>query len=229
MSEPIEAGGEVRGRSGGRSARRGSRVSGHAINQMPWRIPSNPDRPTEPLTSEGVEAVHNGAMRVLEEIGIDFLHDDARKILKGAGCIVKDGDVRVRMDRAFVMEQVKKAPAEFTITPRNPEKTITVGGKNMLFVNVSSPPNYSNLDVGRKVGTRPAFQDLIKLTQYFNCIHMAGGYPVEPVDIHASIRHLDCLYDKLTLTDKVCHAYSLGQGTHRRRDGDGAHRGRSDA
>ena len=211
MSEPIAAGGAASGRSGGRNTRRGSRVSGHAINQMPWRIPSNPDRPTEPLTPEGVEAVHNGAMRVLEEIGIDFLHDDARKILKGAGCDVKDGDVRVRMDRAFVMEQVKKAPPEFTITPRNPKKTITVGGKNMLFVNVSSPPNYSNLDVGRKVGTRAAYQDLIKLTQYFNCIHMAGGYPVEPVDIHASIRHLDCLYDKLTLTDKVCHAYSLGK------------------
>ena len=40
---------------------------------------------------------------------------------------------------------------------------------------------------------------------------MAGGYPVEPVDIHASIRHLDCLYDKLTLTDKAVHAYSLGK------------------
>ncbi len=54
-------------------------------------------------------------------------------------------------------------------------------------------------------------QDLLKLTQYFNCIHFAGGYPVEPVDIHASVRHLDVLYDKLTLTDKVVHAYSLGQ------------------
>ena len=42
------------------------------------------------------------------------------------------------------------------------------------------------------------------------CIHFAGGYPVEPVDLHASVRHLDCLYDKLTLTDKVAHAYSLG-------------------
>ena len=29
--------------------------------------------------------------------------------------------------------------------------------------------------------------------------------------MHASIRHLYCLYDKLTLTDKVVHAYSLGE------------------
>ena len=60
-------------------------------------------------------------------------------------------------------------------------------------------------------GNRDQCANLIKLTQYFNCIHFAGGYPVEPVDIHASVRHLDVLYDKLTLTDKVMHAYSLGK------------------
>jgi trimethylamine--corrinoid protein Co-methyltransferase len=51
----------------------------------------------------------------------------------------------------------------------------------------------------------------LKLSQYFNCIHFVGGYPVEPVDVHASVRHLDVLYDKLTLTDKVVHAYCLGK------------------
>jgi trimethylamine--corrinoid protein Co-methyltransferase len=40
---------------------------------------------------------------------------------------------------------------------------------------------------------------------------MMIGYPVEPVDIHPSIRHLDCLFDALTLTDKAVHAYSLGK------------------
>ena len=35
--------------------------------------------------------------------------------------------------------------------------------------------------------------------------------PVEPVDIHPRERHLDVLFDKLTLTDKVAHAYSLGR------------------
>ena len=212
MSEQIDPGktepGHSRSRGGRASRRTTAPVS--AINQMPWRIPINPDRPTEPLSAEGVELIHDGAMRVLEEIGIDFLHQDAKRILKAAGCDVDPNSNRVRMDRAFVMEQLRKAPSQFEITPRNPDRKVTVGGNHMLFVNVSSPPNYSNLDVGRKVGTRAAFQDLMKLTQYFNCIHLAGGYPVEPVDVHASVRHLDCLFDKLTLTDKVTHAYSLG-------------------
>jgi trimethylamine--corrinoid protein Co-methyltransferase len=40
---------------------------------------------------------------------------------------------------------------------------------------------------------------------------MWGGYPVEPVDIHASVRHLDAIFDMLTLSDKPVHAYSLGR------------------
>ena len=147
-------------------------------------------------------------MRVLEEIGVEFLNREALAILREAGCTV-DGE-NVRMGRDFVMEMVGHAPAQFSITPRNPERTITVGGRTLLFGNVSSPPNYSNLDVGRKVGDRAAYRDFLRLTQYFNCIHFAGGYPVEPMDLHPSVRHLDCLFDKLTITDKVVHAYSLG-------------------
>ena len=42
-------------------------------------------------------------------------------------------------------------------------------------------------------------------------MHLCGGYPVEPTDIHASVRHLDATRSLLTLTDKVPHAYSLGR------------------
>ena len=197
-----------RKRGGGRAGN-AARRGGAVIEQMPWRLPINVDRPTEPLSEEGVAAIHEGAMRILEEIGVAFLNEEALEILREAGCSV-DGDV-VRMDREFVMEMVGKAPSQFTITPRNPDREIIMGGKYMLFGNVSSPPNYWDMSIGRKVaGTREMCANMLKLTQYFNCIHFAGGYPVEPVDIHASVRHLDVLYDKLTLTDKVMHAYSLG-------------------
>ncbi len=197
-----------RSRAGGRAgnARRGDTS---AIDQMPWRQIVNLDNPTEPLRPEGIEAIHEGAMRILEEIGIDFYNAEALEILREAGCTIT-GD-NIRMDRAWVMEMIALCPSEFTITPRNPEKAIEIGGKNMVFVNVSSPPNAMCLDKGRRVGNFEDFENLVKLTQYFNCIHVAGGYPVEPVDIHPSVRHLDCLYSKLTLTDKVAHAYSLGK------------------
>lgn len=195
-----------KGRSGGRggNARRG----GPAIRQMDWQKNVILDHPTEPIDQEGVEKIHDTAMRILEELGVEFLNEESRIILKAAGATV-EGE-KVRMGRDFVMEKLALVPPEFTLTPRNPDRQITVGGNNILFGNVSSPPNCSDLDNGRRTGTFEDYRNFIKLTQHFNCIHFAGGYPVEPMDIHPSVRHLDCLYEKLTLTDKVVHAYSLG-------------------
>lgn len=199
-----------RRRSGGRAGNK-RRDSKKAIEQLPWAIAQNNDVPSEPLSEDQIHSLHDGAMRILEEIGIEFLNDEARDVLKEAGCTVKDGSTNVRMDREFVMDCVNKAPSEFSITPRNPDRVVPVGGKHMAFINVSSPPNCSDLDNGRRTGTRDDYQKFIKLSQYFNCIHLLGGYPVEPMDLHPSIRHLECLYDKLTLGDKVVHAYSLGR------------------
>lgn len=196
-----------RKRAGGRAGMK-TRAGTAVIDQMPWRIPVNPDRPTEPLDADGVMRVHKGAMRILSEIGIEFLNPEAVEHLKAAGCRVNG--TNVRMDEDFVMEMVRRAPSSFPITPRNPTREIVIGGKHMVFVNVSSPPNAWDMERGKRTGDFETFKEFVKLTQYFNCIHVAGGYPVEPVDIHPSVRHLDCLYEKLTLTDKVVHAYSLG-------------------
>jgi trimethylamine---corrinoid protein Co-methyltransferase len=114
------------------------------------------------------------------------------------------------MGRHWVMQQVAKAPSHVTITLHNPCHTITFGGRHFNFGQVASPPNVMDLDHGRRAGTRIDFQNFVKLAQSYNCIHLSCGYPVEPLDVHPSVRHLDCLYDKLILTDKVVHAYSFG-------------------
>ncbi|EYD77634.1 Trimethylamine methyltransferase family protein [Rubellimicrobium mesophilum DSM 19309] len=206
----LDAAAPARKRRAGGRAGNAARRGGHVMEQMPWRIPVNHDRPIEPLDESGVEAIHDGAMRILEEIGIEFLNEEALGLFRQAGCKVEG--TNVRMGRDWVIEMVRRAPSEFTITPRNPERELPIGGRHLLFGNVSSPPNYWDLETGRKVpGTRAHCANLFRLTQHFNCIHFAGGYPVEPVDIHPSVRHLDVLFDKLTITDKVAHAYSLGK------------------
>ena len=205
MTEQVQK----RKRGGGRAGnalRRGSA----SIDQMPWHLPINTDKPTEPLDEEGVVAIHEGAMRILEEIGVEFLNKKALSILKKAGCEISEQNVR--MDRNFVMEMLEKAPSTFEITPRNVSKKITVGGPYILFGNVSSPPAYWDLENNKKIpGSREMCANFCKLSQYFNCIHFLGGYPVEPVDLHPSTRHLDAVFDKLILSDKVAHAYSLGK------------------
>jgi trimethylamine--corrinoid protein Co-methyltransferase len=46
-------------------------------------------------------------------------------------------------------------------------------------------------------------------------VHFVGGYPVEPIDLHHSVRHLEAAFDVLTLTDKLLHSYSLGRQRNR--------------
>ena len=199
---------------GGRGNRRrrggGPLKTPFLAGQLDWAEAIFLDSPTEPVNEDGVEAIHDASMRILEETGILFMNQDALAILRDAGCDVDMDSQSVRMDRDFVMAAVDKAPAQFTITPRNPQREITLGGSHFNFGQVASAPNVMDLDKGRRVGTRADFQNFLRLSQSFNCIHFNSGYPVEPIDIHASVRHLDAISDMLTLTDKVVHAYSLG-------------------
>lgn len=167
------------------------------------------------LSADEIEAVHHASLQVLSEIGMDFTLPEARDLLKAAGADVQ-GE-RVRFDPALVEQLVSTAPSHFTFHARNPENSRLVGGDDMMFGPVSSPPNCSDLDGGRRAGNLVDYRNLLRLSQYFNCIHYLGGYPVEPIDIHASIRHLEALRDAVLLTDKPFHAYSLG--AERIRDG----------
>ena len=48
-------------RAGGRAGNAGRRGSS-SILQIPWGLTENIDKPTEPLSEEGVNAIHLGAM-----------------------------------------------------------------------------------------------------------------------------------------------------------------------
>jgi len=47
------------------------------VDQLDWAPPAYSDPPIEPIDADGVTAIHNASMRVLEDIGILFLNDAA--------------------------------------------------------------------------------------------------------------------------------------------------------
>ena len=187
--------------------RRPATVKG-SIPQLPRRKVARAFPPMSILSADEIESIHRASLKVLSEIGMDFTLPEACALLKAAGADVQ-GE-RVRFDPALVEELIKTAPPEFTFHARNPANNQRVGGANMMFGTVGSPPNCSDMDGGRRIGTHKDYRNFLRLAQYFNCIGFIAGYPVEPVDLHASIRHLEALRDCVTLTDKPFHAYSLG-------------------
>ncbi len=194
-----------------RAGRRSGRPTHAAAEQKPFRQPRRRFPPVDLVSADELEAIHDASLTILEEIGMDFLHEEAKAILKRAGATVDPGSDRVRFDRAMIISAIRTCPSEFTLHARNPDRDIRFGGNWVAFPQVASTPNCQDTDRGRRPGNRQDFRDFVKLAQVYNIIHLTGGYPVEPVDIHPSVRHLDCLSDIVTLTDKAFHCYSLGR------------------
>jgi trimethylamine--corrinoid protein Co-methyltransferase len=166
---------------------------------------------TDLLPPEALDDIHEASLTVLEEIGMDVILPEARARMKAAGAQVTEGSNRVRFDRGLILDMIASVPSTFTMHARNPARNVTIGGNNLVFAQVASAPFVADRDGGRRAGNQADFRKLIKLAQHYDIIHTTGGYPVEPVDIHASVRHLECLSDLVKLTDKVFHCYSLGR------------------
>jgi trimethylamine---corrinoid protein Co-methyltransferase len=190
--------------------RRERRVVG-GLKQLPWRRYRNPYKPIEVLRPEQVEKIHEASLRILEEIGMEFLDAEALSILKAAGVKVEAGSQRVRLDRGLVLESIAKTPREVTLHARNPEHNLTFGADHVNFGSVASAPNVSDMDRGRRPGNFQDYCDLLKLVQTYNIVQFTGGYPVEPADRPPATRHLDAHLAAITLTDKLWHPYSLGR------------------
>ena len=144
-------------RSGGRAGNK-ARRSRELFKQMPWRVPLNTDRPIEPLDEGGVQAIHDGAMRILEEIGLEIVNERARALMVRHGARLDPVTGYVQMDRDMVMEIIDTVPSRFTLHARNPVHNSVYGDNYINFALVASPPNCSDLDRGRRSGTQEDFR-----------------------------------------------------------------------
>ena len=153
----------------------------------------------EVLSEDAMATIERGWRRLLQEIGIAFNHPEALRLFRDAGQTV-EGEV-VRFDPDFVLEQVAKAPSEFTLHARNPERSFPVGGDAMVFIPVQGPPFVREGDV-RREATFDDYRRFTKLAQVYDDFDTAGGLVVEPNDLPLDSRHLDMQLALLTLTDK---------------------------
>jgi len=196
----------------GQSAKRTNR---RKVPQLPYRKLDFPFPPTELISEEQLEEIHEASLDVLEQVGVEFLSKRALAIFKAAGAEVDEKTQRVRLDRNLVMESIKTAPSSFTMTARNPERSVLMGGSRINISNATTPPFCSDLKGGRRVGTFEDYCNLLKLCQHLNVVDFIYGYPVEPQDLPVPTRHLDAYRAYATITDKVWRTYAINDDTLR--------------
>jgi len=113
---------------------------------------------TEVLSEAGVATVHRAAMRLLKEHGVLIVgYPPALETFRANGAQVTDNIVRV--DEDTLMHFVRQAPSTFVQLARNPDNSLSFGGRNIIFAPVYGPPFVSDLDRGRRKATLEDFQN----------------------------------------------------------------------
>lgn len=197
--------------------RRRSATRSHAridtrIPQLPARRVRYPWPAMRLLSDDQVEAIHEASMHILENFGIELMNDAALGLFAAAGAKVDRATRTVFADRGLIAELVAKAPSNFTLTPRNPDHRVHLGDDTVNFTLVAGPPNVHDMERGRRAGNLRDYQDLVRLAQHFNAIHMLGNQVCAPIELPANSRHLDTYLANLTLTDKSFHLSAIGRG-----------------
>ena len=184
---------------GGREARRRERAQKGGGTARPYiqrNIPSY-----DVLSEENLGRIEAAADRILAETGIEFRDDPAAlEHWRRAGAEV-EGEL-VRFPPGLLREILKTAPAEFTQHARNPEKSVRIGGRNVVFAPAYGSPFVMDLDRGRRFGTIEDFRNFVMLAQASPGLHHSGGTICEPTDVPVNKRHLDMVMAHLTLSDR---------------------------
>ena len=195
--EPISTG-RKRTRGGGGAARRAERTAPklEAARFIERQIPN-----FEVLNEEALAIIEANAETVLEEIGVSFVENPkALERWRAAGADVR-GD-RVHIPRGLARKLCETAPSEYTQHARNPERSVDIGGKNLVLAPVYGPPFVRDLQGGRRYATMADFEKFVKLGYMSKWLHHSGGTVCEPTDVAVNKRHFDMLYAHMRWSDK---------------------------
>ena len=162
------------------------------------------------MSADQLAAIHQASLQLLEDYGIEVMSADARARFRAAGADVDEASMIVRADRGLILAAIASAPPTFRLTPTNPQRALTVGGRHIHFGMVSGAPNVHDIAGGRRSGNFEDYKKLIKLGQSFNVLHFFGNQTLAPNDLPVSTRHLDTVFANLTLSDKIFMSMSIG-------------------
>lgn len=199
--------GRRRARAGRNRDQQVERENGRSAGYRQLR---NPFAPQAIYSADEISSIHDGALRILEELGVRILLDEARAILGRAGASVDEATGMVRIGRDMVSEAIATAPRSIRLRAANPLREQDYAPGAMLFMAGAGCPNAFDSERGRRPGDLAAYIDTLRLQQSFDVIHMHGP-SVEPQDVPVHVRHYEMMRGQLVNCDKPMFVYSRGR------------------
>ena len=170
----------------------------------------NPFVPQDAFSHDQIAAIHDGALRVLEELGIKILLDEARHLFRQSGALVDEQTQMVRIGREIVTSALATAPKAIRLRAANPAREQVYELGAMLFMAGAGCPNAFDAERGRRPGDLTGYLETLRLQQSFDVIHMHGP-SVEPQDVPIHLRHYAMMKGQLENCDKPLFVYSRGR------------------
>jgi trimethylamine---corrinoid protein Co-methyltransferase len=152
------------------------------------------------LTQAQMQLIHDSAMEILGGTGVAFNETEALEIFKA-------NDFKIEGKTVFFNERqvraaLETAPSKFTITARNPEKSVVIGEEGFALLPGYGAPFIAEADGAQREATMGDYNNFCKLVQTSKHLNMNGFMMVEPSDVAPATAHLDMLLSSITLCDK---------------------------
>ncbi|MDX1522269.1 MAG: trimethylamine methyltransferase family protein, partial [Anaerolineae bacterium] len=128
-----------------------------------------------------VEQIHAASLKILAETGVRFISQTALRYFQQAGLRV-EGE-RVYFERAFIEECLALAPKDYTLTARNPDHNVLIGGDNCAVMTGGGPPYVRDLNGVRRPGTLADVENFGRLSAMSPDVHVMARKAVEAQDV----------------------------------------------
>jgi trimethylamine:corrinoid methyltransferase len=152
----------------------------------------------KPLSLEAVGKVHDTAMRIFEEVGIEVNSDKALDLFRSTDARIDQQSRRVTIPRDMVMSLVRNAPSKVTLYGRVRRNDAILGGSRVYAGTGGTALNVLDRNDRRKrVATLNDLKEMAKLVDSLDNIHIfmlptyPSDVPGENVDINRFFAGLD--------------------------------------
>lgn len=193
---------------GGQRRARSRNIAPPPKRETHYRRLINPFIPQAAFSHDEVTAIHDTALRVLEELGIRVLLPQARELYAKAGAICQDG-MMVRIGRDIIEQALLTAPRVIHARAGAPHRDILFEPGLLSFMSGAGSPNVTDLIGGRRAATLADFNAIAKVSQHFDVMHYITA-SVEPQDVPLNLRHYATMKSQVELSDKFLFAYARG-------------------
>lgn len=193
--------------TGSRQRRRTREGAAKTVRAPDYRHLDHPFPAQTMFSDDEIAAIHDTALRILEELGMRVLLPEAQALYAAAGAKLVDDMVFIGRD--IVTAAIASAPKHWRLRAPNPARDQDYAQGRMLFMAGVGCPNASDRDRGRRPGSLADFVETLQLCQAYDVIHMLGP-TVEPQDIPVHLRHYATIEAQLAHSDKPLFLFSRG-------------------